>query len=126
MILMTRYIAATRFVSNDTLLLDTHVGWRLPVALARRSVVTMAVGRVRARQNEGYRFSPGRNREMAGMDILCSDKTGTLTRTNSNWAARLFQGEQRAGPGPGGVFGSQRTAAMDRRCCVKGLKISRR
>ena len=78
----------------------------IPVALPAVLSVTMAVGASVLARMKAIVSRLAAIEEMAGMDILCSDKTGTLTKDELEAGQPgCFQGEQRAGPGSGRVFG---------------------
>ena len=90
----------------------------IPVALPAVLSVTMAVGASVLAKMKAIVSRLASIEEMAGMDILCSDKTGTLTKNELKLgSSSRFQGEQRAGPGPGRVFGlASERPGWDRRC----------
>ena len=90
----------------------------IPVALPAVLSVTMAVGASVLAKMKAIVSRLASIEEMAGMDILCSDKTGTLTKNELKLGSSgRFQGEQRAGPGPGRMFGlASERPGWDRRC----------
>jgi len=74
----------------------------IPVALPAVLSVTMAVGASVLARMKAIVSRLVAIEEMAGMDILCSDNTGTLTKSELKLSKTgRLQGEQRAGPDPG-------------------------
>ncbi len=58
----------------------------IPVALPAVLTVTMAVGAIALAKNKAIVSKLAAIEEMAGMDILCSDKTGTITKNQLSLA----------------------------------------
>jgi H+-transporting ATPase len=63
----------------------------IPVALPPVLSVTLAVGAVALARQQAIVSKLVAIEEMAGMDILCSDKTGTITKNELTWP-RWFPG----------------------------------
>ncbi len=65
----------------------------IPVALPAVLTVTMAVGAMALAKRKAIVSKLAAIEEMAGMDILCSDKTGTITKNELTLASvKAFQG----------------------------------
>jgi P-type E1-E2 ATPase len=62
----------------------------IPAALPAVLSVTMAIGAIALAKKEAIVSKLVAIEEMAGMDILCSDKTGTITKRTKNVAAAMI------------------------------------
>ncbi len=65
----------------------------IPVAMPAVLTVTMAIGAVAMAKKQAIVSRLDAIEELAGMDVLCSDKTGTLTQNRMSIAAPYVAGE---------------------------------
>ena len=93
----------------------------IPVALPAVLTVTLAVGAIALAKKEAIVSKLVSIEEMAGVDVLCSDKTGTITKNELTVAEAQafgkFEGAARlpVRGGNAGVRGSERSAQAPRR-----------
>ena len=95
----------------------------IPVALPAVMSVTMAIGAYALSRQKAILSRLSAIEELAGVDVLCSDKTGTLTlnQLTVDAADPVRRGEARRCPDGGGARDADEQRGPDRpsRCCAR-------